>query len=69
VGFATSPIGYLLLFCWTVALWYHFCNGIRHLFWDAGHGFELPTVHASGATVLGATAVLTVLTWLAILVL
>jgi succinate dehydrogenase / fumarate reductase, cytochrome b subunit len=62
-GFIDSPIGYLLLFCWTVALWYHFCTGIRHLAWDAGYGFELPTVHASGKTVLVATVVLTVVTW------
>jgi succinate dehydrogenase / fumarate reductase cytochrome b subunit len=63
-GFMRSPIGYLLLFGWTVALWYHFLAGIRHLCWDAGYGFELPTVHASGRAVLIGTPVLTVLTWL-----
>jgi succinate dehydrogenase / fumarate reductase cytochrome b subunit len=47
-----------------VALWYHFLAGIRHLCWDAGYGFELPTVHASGRAVLIGTPVLTVLTWL-----
>ncbi len=62
-----SPIGYLALFAWSVALWYHFCNGIRHLFWDFGKGFELPQVHASGKAVFAATAVLTVLTWIVIL--
>lgn len=62
-GFIRSPLGYLLLFGWTAALWFHFCNGIRHLFWDAGVGFELPTVHASGKGVLVATVVLTVVTW------
>jgi succinate dehydrogenase / fumarate reductase cytochrome b subunit len=62
-GFVASPIGYLLLFGWTVALWYHFCNGIRHLAWDAGWGFELPQVHATGWAVLAATVVLTLLTW------
>ena len=56
-------IGQLSLFGWTVALWYHFCAGIRHLVWDSGYGFELPTVHASGIAVLVATAVLSVLTW------
>lgn len=63
-GFVGSPIGLLLLFGWTAALWYHFCNGIRHLAWDAGLGLELPEVHASGKAVLIATAVLTVLTWI-----
>jgi succinate dehydrogenase / fumarate reductase cytochrome b subunit len=62
-GFIGSPFGILLLFGWTVALWYHFCTGIRHLAWDAGYGFDLPTVHASGKAVLVATAVLTILTW------
>ncbi len=57
-------VGHLALFGWTAALWYHFCAGIRHLVWDSGHGFELPDVHTSGAAVIGATAVLTLLTWL-----
>ncbi len=63
-GFLRSPIGLLLLFGWTVSLWYHFCAGIRHLAWDAGVGLELPDVHRSGFAVLVATAVLTVLTWI-----
>ncbi len=66
--FIRSPLGILMLFGWTVALWYHFCNGIRHLAWDSGFGFELPQVHASGRAVLGATAVLSVVTWIAIVV-
>ena len=65
--FIRSPIGWLLLFGWSVALWFHFCNGIRHLFWDFGHGFELTEVHASGKAVLVATAVLTVLTWIVVI--
>ena len=65
--FIRSPIGWLLLFGWSVALWFHFCNGIRHLFWDFGHGFELTEVHASGKAVLIATAVLTVLTWIVVI--
>lgn len=55
-------LGHLVIFGWTAALWYHFCNGIRHLGWDAGYGYELGTVHATGRIVLIATAVLTVLT-------
>src|ERR1700759_165633 len=39
-GFIGSWFGILLLFGWTVALWFHFCSGLRHLFWDAGIGFE-----------------------------
>lgn len=62
--FMRSPLGYLLLFGWTGALWFHFFAGIRYLFWDAGYGFELPRVHSTGKLVLIATVVLTVLTWI-----
>ena len=64
-GFIGSFFGQLLLFGWTVALFYHLANGIRHLFWDAGYGFELPTVYRSGLAVLVATAVLTIVSWIA----
>lgn len=57
-------LGHLVLFGWTAALWYHFCNGIRHLAWDAGYGFELPQVHLTGKITLAATAGLTLLTWI-----
>jgi succinate dehydrogenase / fumarate reductase cytochrome b subunit len=59
-----SPLGLLAMFGWTAALWYHFFAGIRHLFWDTGHGFDLPTVHRSGLAVLAATAGFTLLTWI-----
>lgn len=61
-----SPIGILLLLLWSVAFFYHLCNGIRHLAWDVGYGFELRTAHLSGYAVLAATVVLTVLAWLAV---
>lgn len=64
-GFVGSWFGYLLLFGWSIALFYHLCNGVRHLFWDAGYGYELPTAYASGWAVLIATAVLTVVAWIA----
>ena len=65
-GFIRSPVGYLLMFGWTAALWFHFCNGIRHLAWDFGYGFELPQVHRSGYAVVVAAVVLTVLTWIVV---
>ena len=64
-GFIGSFIGRLLLFGWTVALFYHLANGIRHLFWDAGYGYELPAVYRGGWLVVAATGVLTVLSWIA----
>lgn len=59
-----SFIGRLLLFGWTFSLFFHFCNGIRHLFWDAGLGFELPDLYRSGWIVVGASGVLTILSWI-----
>lgn len=55
-----SWVGRLLLFAWTFSFFYHLCNGIRHLFWDAGIGFELPTVQASGKAVVAASIALTI---------
>ncbi len=63
-AFNAHWFGRTLLFGWTFALFYHLCNGIRHLVWDAGHGYELPDVYRSGWLVVAATAVLTVLAWI-----
>jgi len=59
-----SVIGRLLLFGWSFALFYHLCNGIRHLAWDAGFGFELDSAYRSGLVVLAASVVLTLLSWI-----
>lgn len=63
-GFIGSGFGLLLMFGWSVALYFHLCNGIRHLVWDAGKSFELPDAERGGQIVVIATAVLTVLTWI-----
>ena len=63
-NFLGSWLGLLLLFGWSAALFYHLCNGIRHLGWDAGYGFDLKAAYASGYAVLVGTAVLTVLAWI-----
>ena len=62
-AFMGSWFGQLLLFGWSVALFYHLSNGIRHLVWDAGFGFEIPQIYRSGYAVLASTAILTVLAW------
>ncbi|HYC13426.1 MAG TPA: succinate dehydrogenase, cytochrome b556 subunit [Stellaceae bacterium] len=62
-GFIGSFLGKLLLLGWSFAVFYHLANGIRHLFWDAGYGFEIKTTYASGWTVVAASALLTVLAW------
>lgn len=58
-----SIIGRLALLGWTFALFYHLANGIRHLFWDAGMGFELETAAKTGHLVPVVAVVLTALTW------
>jgi succinate dehydrogenase / fumarate reductase cytochrome b subunit len=61
---AGSWIGRLALFGWTLAFFYHLFNGIRHLAWDAGWGFELPDAYRSGWAVIIGTVVLTLLAWI-----
>jgi len=58
-----SPLGRIALFGFSLAMVYHLLNGIRHLLWDAGMGFEIPAVYRSGYTVAGLTVLLTVLIW------
>jgi succinate dehydrogenase / fumarate reductase cytochrome b subunit len=60
--FGSIP-GKLLMFLFTLALFYHLCNGVRHLFWDAGYGFELETAYASGKAAVAASAILTLALW------
>ena len=59
-----SWYGQLFLFGLTFSLYLHFCNGIRHLFWDVGLGFELETVDLTAKLAIAMAIVLTVATWL-----
>jgi succinate dehydrogenase / fumarate reductase cytochrome b subunit len=45
---------------------YHLLNGVRHLFFDMGRGFELKTARASGRAVAIAAVVLGVVVWVAV---
>ena len=62
--FITSWVGIIALLGFTFSLFYHLFNGIRHLFWDAGMGFELPVMRASGLTVAVIAVLLTVIAWI-----
>ena len=64
-GLVGSWFGRLLLFGWSWALFFHLCNGIRHLVWDAGFGFEIRTVYASGWAAVVAATLLTSIAWVA----
>lgn len=58
--------GKLLLVAFSYAFFFHFCNGIRHLFWDVGKGFEMRQVVASAWSVVIASLVLTLLFWMSL---
>jgi succinate dehydrogenase cytochrome b subunit len=66
-GALASRLGQIVLFGFTFAFFLHLCGGIRHLVWDAGYGFELRTIYASGWAVVAASVLLTVVVWLAAL--
>ena len=57
-GFFAAWYGQVILFGFTACLAYHLFNGLRHLAWDIGKGFDIPDVYKSGYAVI----VLTVLT-------
>ncbi len=63
-SFFGSVLGIIVLAGFSFALFYHLCNGIRHLFWDAGMGLELEQAYRSGWAVVAAAAVLTAGAWL-----
>lgn len=55
--------GQILVYLWLLTFFYHFCNGIRHLFWDVGKGFTNEQAQRSAVAVLVASLLLTVLTF------
>ena len=62
-GIMASWLGLIVLSGFSWAVFYHLCNGIRHLFWDAGYGFELETAYKSGWATVISSFVLTGTTW------
>lgn len=58
-----TPYGTGFLFAWSFVLYYHLCNGIRHLFWDAVLLLDEEKAIGAGWVVLLATAALTAGTW------
>ena len=67
-GAIASWIGHIVLFGCTFAFFLHLCGGIRHLVWDAGYGFSLRSIYASGWAVVAASVALTVAAWIASLI-
>lgn len=60
----TSWLGTLVMIVSLGALWYHFFNGLRHLVWDTGAGFDVTRLRTGGIAVLVAAAVMTIITLL-----
>jgi len=59
----TAWYGQVLLFGWTWALTYHLGNGIRHLFWDIGWGFDIKVAEKTGYAVVAFSLLLTAAVW------
>lgn len=61
--FFGSWFGRTILFMWSYALFYHLCNGIRHMVWDMGLGLEIPTLYKSGWFMVVTSIGLTIFLW------
>ena len=60
-----SPLGLFFLFGFSLSLVYHLLNGIRHLMWDMGWGFDIPETYRSGWAVAVLTVLFTAAIWFA----
>ena len=61
-----SLLGKVLLAGWSFSLFYHWANGIRHLLWDVGWGYEIERVYMTGWIVISISVILTGLLWLSV---
>lgn len=52
MGLLASPLGRIVLFGMTLSVFYHLANGVRHLVWDAGEGFDIKTADFSSVVVI-----------------
>ncbi|WP_334165159.1 succinate dehydrogenase, cytochrome b556 subunit [Phenylobacterium sp.] len=59
-----SPLGKLVMFGLTLAVFYHLANGIRHVVWDLGHGLDVKTANATAVLVFAFTLAATVAVWI-----
>jgi succinate dehydrogenase / fumarate reductase cytochrome b subunit len=64
VALMSSVLGRLCLIGWSFAFFLHLANGVRHLFWDIGRGFEIRQANASAWFVLVFAVVMTVIFWM-----
>ncbi|HEX4157825.1 MAG TPA: succinate dehydrogenase, cytochrome b556 subunit [Rhizomicrobium sp.] len=57
---ARHPVGQIVLFGFVLSLAFHLLNGIRHLAWDLGLGFDIHTANRTGVAVIGLSLLLAV---------
>ena len=58
-----SPIGLVVMFGLTVSFFYHLANGVRHLVWDMGRGFDIKTANASAVLVIAFALAASIAIW------
>ncbi len=63
-AFLLHPVGLIILMGWSFSFFYHLCNGIRHLMWDWGEGYDMATVRWTGWTVVISSFFLTGVAWI-----
>lgn len=63
MGYTANPYGTAFLVAWSFVLYYHLCNGVRHLIWDTVCLLEPKSAVTAGWVVLLATFALTAVTW------
>lgn len=63
-GFFNGLFGKSLLLAWSLCMFYHLCNGVRHLVWDMGFALEIQRAYLAGRIAIGAAVVLTAAAWL-----
>ena len=61
-GIVRSWFGKLIFLGSIWAVWYHFCAGLRHLWFDSGRGLDIPTAEKLGWAVIAGSVILTVIT-------
>ena len=62
-SFFKGCVGKVFIFLWSLALYYHFCNGIRHLIWDTGRLFSKNAVTVSGIITVVVSLILALFSW------
>jgi len=66
-AFFHSPFGRIGMMAWSFFMYYHLCNGVRHLFWDIGRGLTMPAATRAAYAVLVVSVALTAGTWVKLL--